>query len=208
MLAQLIESDQNQQQQIQQQQARREVDLKLQRQRIQQQQTRYEADLKLQWQQKLELKRQVSELTLSLQESESQISGRQVDRHGWGATAEALRRAMLEVTALQRQAEEKDRLLEDSQHKLSTLEKKLREVTKEVGRPSLTAEALRLTKLEVTALQSRAEEKDRLLEDSQHKLSTLRRSCGRPPKRWTARPSGETAWPRRRAGCSSSTMRS
>jgi len=58
-----------------------------QRQRIQQQQARHEADLKLQRQQKLELKWQVSEQTLSLQERESQISGRQVDRHGWGATA-------------------------------------------------------------------------------------------------------------------------
>jgi len=42
--------------------------------------------------QKLELKRQVSELTLSLQERESQISGLHAACHGRGATSEALRR--------------------------------------------------------------------------------------------------------------------
>jgi len=92
--------------------------------------------------QKLELKRQVSELTLSLQERKSQISGLQAARHGGGATSEALRLATPERTALQRRAEEKDRLLEDSQHKLSTLEKKLQEATKEVDRQALRGNGL------------------------------------------------------------------
>jgi len=70
----------------------------------------------------LEIKRQVSELTLSLQERESQISGLQAARHSLGATSEALWLATLEVTALQSRAEEKGRLLEDSRHKLSALE--------------------------------------------------------------------------------------
>jgi len=164
MLAQLIESTQIPQQQMEQQQARQEADWK-------RQQARHEADQKLHQQrldmamalseaevgnalaclremglehekQKLELKRQVSELTLSLQEREAQISNLQVARHGRGATAEALRQATLEVTALQSQAKEKDRLMEDSQKKFSAEEKKLREATKEVHRQALRGNSL------------------------------------------------------------------
>jgi len=109
MLVQLIESTQHQQLQMEQQQARQEADWKRQQEQMQQQQARHEADQKLHQQrldkamalsvaevgnalaglrkmgrehekQKLELKWQVSELTLSLQERECQIRDLQATR--------------------------------------------------------------------------------------------------------------------------------
>jgi len=50
------------------------------------------------------------------------VATEEEQRQALGATSEALRLATLEVAALQSRAEERGRLLEDSQHKLSALE--------------------------------------------------------------------------------------
>jgi len=139
MLVQMIQQQQIQQQQIHQQQQRMDKTMALSAAEV----VNALACLREMGleheEQKLGLKWQVSELTL---ERESQISGLQAARHGRGATSEALRLATLERTALQSRPEEKDRLLEDSQHKLSTLEKKLREATKEVDRQAIRGNGL------------------------------------------------------------------
>jgi len=114
MLAQLVKSNREQQahyevtmQQMQEQQVCHEADMKLHQQRMDKTMALSEAEvgnalaglrkMGLEHEkQKLELQRQVSELTLSLQERESQIRDR------------ATRRATLEVTALQSRALEKE----------------------------------------------------------------------------------------------------
>jgi len=174
-----------------QQQARQEAALKLHQQRLDRVMALSEAEVgnalaglcKMMGlehtKQKLELQRQVSDLTLSLQEREAQIRDLQVARHVRGATAEALRRATLEVTALQSRAlEEKmselnvEGQLTDLQARFSDSEKQNGQLVIQVA--TLGAELQEASRRSVLLLK----EKDRLQELHEAQLKELRAELG------------------------------